>query len=65
MRIEIHIERDAVEALLRGAVHERRPADLQAEVLLRRALGLPDVAPSVREPSSDLSRSLQAVTNAR
>jgi hypothetical protein len=40
MRLEIELEQDATAELIRRAVQERRPVDWQAEVLLRRALGL-------------------------
>lgn len=43
MRLKITVNRDAVPKLVAVAVAERRPINLQAEILLRRALGLPDV----------------------
>ncbi len=53
VRIHLELEADARERLIAAAVAERRPISFQAEVLLRRALGLPDVAkPLAAEPPS-------------
>ena len=42
MRIRIDLDPEAQAGLIRSSVRERRPVHMQAEVLLRRALGLPD-----------------------
>jgi len=49
MRIRLDLEDDAAVALVNSAVAERRPVAMQAEALLRKALGLP-VAPEPRAP---------------
>lgn len=41
MRVKIDLDREMSRRLVRAAVEERRPIDWQAEVILRRALGLP------------------------
>lgn len=40
MRIKLELDEETRDALLHAAVQERRPVTLEAEVLLRRALGL-------------------------
>lgn len=45
MRLQLDLEQDAMEALIAASVGERRPIHFQAEVQLRRSLGLPDVPP--------------------
>jgi hypothetical protein len=40
MRLEIELAQDETAALIRQAVEQWHPLDMQAEVLLRRALGL-------------------------
>jgi hypothetical protein len=40
MKLKIDLDMETTEALMRSAVRELRPAGLQAEVLLKRALGL-------------------------
>ena len=42
IQIRLELERDAFDRLLSRAVAEQRPVSWQADVLLRRALGLPD-----------------------
>ncbi len=42
MKIRLDIDTETAERLVEAAVAERRPIAMQAEVLLRRALGLPD-----------------------
>lgn len=41
MRLKLEIDSETAERLVASAGAERRPVDWQAEVLLRRALGLP------------------------
>jgi hypothetical protein len=41
MRLRIDLDPQTAEALAKSAVRELRPVPMQAEVLLRRALGLP------------------------
>jgi len=55
VRIHLELEADARERLIAAAVAERRPISFQAEVLLRRALGLPDVArfPTPESPGKE------------
>jgi hypothetical protein len=40
MRIRLELDDETREKLIEAAIRERRPVGLQAEVLLRRALGL-------------------------
>jgi hypothetical protein len=42
MRLKIELDGETTERLVRQAVIERRPVDWQAEIMLRRACGLPD-----------------------
>lgn len=51
MRIKIDLDAQATEKLIEAAVAERRPVPWQAEVLLRRALGLQDPVPT--EPPAE------------
>lgn len=51
--MQVSLEDDAAEALLRVAAAERRPVRLQAEALLREALGLP-VSPAPEPPKREL-----------
>jgi len=53
MKLQVSLEDDAAEALLRVAAAERRPVRLQAEALLREALGLP-VSPAPEPPKREL-----------
>ncbi len=41
MRLRLELDTQTAEALAQSAIRELRPASMQAEVLLRRALGLP------------------------
>jgi hypothetical protein len=41
MRVRLDLDQTTYDALVTSAVRELRPASLQAEVLLKRALGLP------------------------
>ena len=41
MRLKLDLDEDATARLVKQAVVERRPVPWQAEVLLRKALGLP------------------------
>jgi hypothetical protein len=41
MKLKIELDNETTEALMKSAVRELRPAGSQAEVLLKRALGLP------------------------
>ena len=41
MKLRLVLDEQTSEALMRSALRELRPTPLQAEVLLRRALGLP------------------------
>ena len=41
MRLRLELDTQTTEALAQSAIRELRPASMQAEVLLRRALGLP------------------------
>jgi hypothetical protein len=41
MKLRLDLDAEATEALIKSGLHELRPPNLQAEVLLRRALGLP------------------------
>lgn len=41
MRIRLDLDQEATERLVEAAVSEQRPVHWQAEVILRRALGLP------------------------
>jgi hypothetical protein len=52
MRLEIELAQDETAALIKQAVEERRPADWQAEVLLRRALGLGSECGVVHSPGT-------------
>ena len=54
MRLELELGPDATVELIRRSVAEWRPADMMAEVLLRRALGLP-LSPSAGEDDPDLA----------
>ena len=40
MRLRLDLDTDTATALVRAAVEDRRPVDMEVEVLLRRALGL-------------------------
>ncbi len=40
MRLKLLLDTQTAQALTQAAVRERRPIDMEAEVLLRRALGL-------------------------
>ena len=42
MRIKLDLTQEETERLIEAAVRDRRPVHFEAEVLLRRALGLPD-----------------------
>ena len=54
MRLELDLGPDATAALIRRSVAEWRPADMQAEVELMRALGLPfPQAPDVGTGATD------------
>ena len=41
MKLRLELDQQTAEALTKSAISELRPTPLQAEVLLRRALGLP------------------------
>jgi hypothetical protein len=41
MKVRLDLDAEAAAALIKSGLHELRPPALQAEVLLRRALGLP------------------------
>lgn len=41
MRIRLELDNETTERLIERAADERRPVSWQAEVMLRRALGLP------------------------
>ena len=45
MKIRLDLDKQTTEQLIELALQERRPVDWQAEVLLRRALGLAGPAP--------------------
>ncbi len=45
MRIKLDLDNELTERLIQEAVRERRPVAWHAEVLLRRALGLPFPVP--------------------
>jgi hypothetical protein len=49
-RLQLELDTETAERLMESAVAERRPVVWQAEVLLRRALGLP--FPVVRDPAN-------------
>ena len=53
MRIRLDLPPDLTDALVQSGVAELRPADLQAEVLLRRALRLPAPGPPPAEPDAE------------
>ena len=53
MKLKIELDTETTEALMNSAVRELRPAGLQAEVLLKRALGLP-FPPEDRPKEKDL-----------
>ena len=42
MRLKITLDRETTGRLVEAAVRESRPVGFQAEVLIRRALGMPD-----------------------
>ncbi len=48
MKIVLQLDAETTERLVKAAVAERRPLGWQAEVLLRRALGLRDSTPEPR-----------------
>jgi hypothetical protein len=50
MRLKIELDGETTERLVRQAVIERRPVDMQAEMMLRRACGLPDPPRMPPEP---------------
>jgi hypothetical protein len=52
MRLRLDLDDDATQRLVAEAALERRPVSWQAEVLLRRALGLPDRAEVLPAPES-------------
>ena len=52
MRLRLDLEEDATERLIAAAVRNRRPVHLQAEALLREALGLP-VSPAPEPPKRE------------
>lgn len=41
MKLRLLLDQETAKALVRRAVQELRPVDMQAEALLRQALGLP------------------------
>lgn len=45
MRLKLDLDTETTERLIDAAITERRPLPLQAEVILRRALGLSFPAP--------------------
>ena len=60
MRICLDLDADTTERLVEAAVAERRPIVWQAEVLLRRSLGLP-VALADRPADAPAERGREAV----
>lgn len=46
MRIKLDLDTETTERLIQAAISENRPAGMHAEVILRRALGLPFPYPS-------------------
>lgn len=53
MRIKLDLDDDTANRLIESAVAEWRPPTHQADVLLRRALGLPDRRPTWWEEQRD------------
>lgn len=54
MRFKISLDSVTAAALMRSAVANCRPADMQAEVLIREALGLPVPWPDIERPTERL-----------
>jgi len=52
MRLHIELDRQALQRLIEVAVAERRPITWQAEVLIRRALGLPETSSCGASPDA-------------
>jgi hypothetical protein len=49
--MRIPIDRETEKALVESGIRELRPPQMQAVVLIRRALGLPDTPSGNREPA--------------
>jgi hypothetical protein len=56
MRIKLELDNEMTEKLVQAAVREQRPAAWQAEVMLRRALGLPFPIPEIPRPQRTQQR---------
>jgi hypothetical protein len=56
MKVRLDLDIETTKALIESGLHELHPPNLQAEVLLRRALGLPFPP----EPRSSISRTAPA-----
>jgi hypothetical protein len=50
MRLRLDLDAQLTDRLIREAVADRRPVPWQAEILLRRAVGLPDRSAAPPEP---------------
>jgi hypothetical protein len=55
-QLKLDVDAETYQRLVEDAVAERRPIDWQAEVTLRRALGLPFPEPAICRPLIDPAR---------
>jgi hypothetical protein len=63
MKVRLDLDVETTKALIESGLHELRPPNLQAEVLLRRALGLPfppDPHSRTTDPTPAEKESLEA-----
>jgi hypothetical protein len=56
--LKLKLDQETLDALERRAISERRPADWQAEVILRQSLGLAFPYPSDCRPEAKLNEPL-------
>jgi hypothetical protein len=64
MKVRLDLDTEATEALIKSGLHELHPPNLQAEVLLRRALELPfppEPRPSTAHTTPSRKESLEPV----
>jgi len=55
MRIKLDLDTETTERLIQAAISENRPVGMHAEVILRRALGLPFPYPPTSKPPTKAS----------
>jgi hypothetical protein len=64
MRLRLELDQETHDALLKAALVEKRPIDWQAEVILRRALGLPFPRADKNVPSTPNPEAMKEVRHA-